>query len=189
MAAPKPELTIHLDDIYYVGEESEVQENCLGQDTPLYKGVLWPKGTQDSFALNGNHEMYSGGNGYFSDFLPTLGIPTSEDKQQLRSYFCLETPVWRIIAIDTGYNSDTFLDNCKLDPNLIAWLENVVNPVQNPKPTVLLSHHQWFSDIGDGAYEAPASQMVAFLKGKDFVWLWATNIVFRSTTNWRVTMV
>jgi hypothetical protein len=173
MIDPKPDLTIHLGDIYYVGEETEVHENCLGKDTQLYKGVRWPVGTKGSFALNGNHEMYSGGNAYFNDFLPTLGIPTSEDKQQLRSYFCLEMPVWRIIAIDTGYNSDTFLGNCKLDDNLIEWLEKVVDPVHKPKPTVLLSHHQWFSDFGDGAYESPANQMAPFLEGKDFVWLWA----------------
>jgi hypothetical protein len=127
MMLVNPELTIHLGDVYYVGEVSEVGENCLGQDTPLYKGVSWPKGSKGSLALNGNHEMYSGGHGYFEEFLPTLGIPSSQDKQQLRSYFCLETPVWRILAIDTGYNADTITGNCKLDGNLIKWLQTVID--------------------------------------------------------------
>lgn len=172
MMLSNPELTIHLGDVYYVGEPSEVKENCLGQNTPLYKGVLWPKGSKGSFALNGNHEMYSGGHGYFEVFLPQLGIPTSKDKQQLRSYFCLELPEWRILAIDTGYNSDTLFGNCRLENNLVNWLRSVINPTGNKKPTVLLSHHQWFSDFADGDYEAPANQMAEFLKEQEIVWLW-----------------
>ena len=172
MMLVNPELTIHLGDVYYVGEVSEVGENCLGQDTPLYKGVSWPKGSKGSLALNGNHEMYSGGHGYFEEFLPTLGIPSSQDKQQLRSYFCLETPVWRILAIDTGYNADTITGNCKLDGNLIKWLQTVIDPVKNKKPTILLSHHQWFSSFGDGDYDTPASQMLQFLKKQEIVWIW-----------------
>lgn len=167
-----PELTIHLGDIYYVGLDAEVKENCLGSDTPNYKGVFWRSGSKGSLALNGNHEMYSGGNGYFDTFLPTLGIPDSQDKQQLRSYFCLETEKWRILAIDTGYNSDTLFGNCKLDNNLITWLKTVVDPVKNRKPTVLLSHHQWFSDFGDGDYETPANQIAEFLNDQEIVWLW-----------------
>ncbi len=172
MVTVNPELTIHLGDVYYVGLDAEVEENCLGRDTPNYKGVVWRKGSKGSFSLNGNHEMYSGGNGYFHTFLPTLGIPASQDKQQLRSYFCLETPKWRILAIDTGYNSDTLFGNCKLDDHLVDWLKTVINPIQNRKPTVLLSHHQWFSDFADGDYETPANQMADFLKGQEIVWLW-----------------
>jgi hypothetical protein len=172
MMLSNPELTIHLGDVYYVGEPAEVEENCLGHDTQLYKGVTWPKGSKGSFALNGNHEMYSGGHGYFEVFLPTLGIPTSQDKQQLRSYFCLEAPEWRVLAIDTGYNSDILFGDCRLDDNLVEWLRSVINPVTNKKPTVLLSHHQWFSDFGDANYDTPADQMGEFLKGQDVVWLW-----------------
>lgn len=171
MMLSSPELTIHLGDVYYVGEPSEVQENFLGHDTPLYKGVVWPKGSKGSFALNGNHEMYSGGHGYFDVLLPTLGIPSSQDKQQLRSYFCLEAPDWRILAIDTGYNSDTILGNCRLDDNLVDWLRSMI-AVLNKKPTVLLSHHQWFSDFADGDYDAPSNQMAEFLKDQEIVWLW-----------------
>jgi hypothetical protein len=172
MVTVNPELTIHLGDVYYVGFDTEVEENCLGRDTPNYKGVVWRKGSKGSFSLNGNHDMYSGGNGYFHTFLPTLGIPSSQDKQQLRSYFCLETPQWRILAIDTGYNSDTLFGNCKLDDHLITWLETVINPIQNRKPTVLLSHHQWFSDFGDEDYETPANQIADFLQGQEIIWLW-----------------
>ena len=172
MVRNSPELTIHLGDIYYVGTPEEVQENCLGVDTAAYTSVLWPKGSKGSFALNGNHEMYSGGHGYFENFLPQLGIPATRDQQQLRSYFCLETPGWRILAIDTGYNSDTLAGDCKLEKVHLDWLANVVDPIHNRKPTLLLSHHQWFSGFGDGDYEKPADQIASFFKNQEIVWLW-----------------
>jgi len=172
MVQPNPELTIHLGDIYYVGEDNEVKENCLGVSTANYQGVTWRKGNKGSFALNGNHEMYSGGLAYFNDFLPTLGIPTTQDKQQLRSYFCLETAVWRIVAIDTGYNSDTVSGDCTLPQPLMDWLKNTIDPVKNRKPTILLSHHQWFSGFGDGDYPKPANQVAPFFQNQEIVWLW-----------------
>ena len=39
-----------------------------------------------SYALNGNHEMYSGGEAYFSVVLKALG--------QLQPFFCLENEYW-----------------------------------------------------------------------------------------------
>jgi hypothetical protein len=171
--ASAPELTIHLGDIYYVGTMDEVAENCFGARSVngQYLGV-WPHGAKGSFALNGNHEMYSGGNAYFDKFLPSLGIPTSQDKSQLSSYFCLETQVWRILGIDTGYNSDTLFGNCRLEPGLLDWLQTVIDPVHNRKPTVLLSHHQWFSGFNDGSYDEPADQIAPFLLNQEIVWLW-----------------
>src|SRR5262245_25114594 len=70
----KPDITIHLGDIYYSGQVDEVNEYFLGQDD-------WYRATR-SFALNANHEMYSGGVGYFEHVLPALG--------QQASYFALE---------------------------------------------------------------------------------------------------
>jgi hypothetical protein len=172
MVRDNPELTIHLGDVYYVGMPEEVKENCLGEDTDAFKGVKWPKGSKGSFALNGNHEMYSGGHGYFENFLPTLGIPSSRDGQQLRSYFCLETPGWRLLALDTGYNSDTLSGDCTLEQVHLDWIANVVDPIHNRKPTVLLSHHQWFSGFGDGSYEKPANQIAGYFKNQEVVWLW-----------------
>jgi hypothetical protein len=171
MVSNNPELTIHLGDVYYVGTDKEIQENCLGV-TGSYQGVFWRRGSKGSFALNGNHEMYSGGSPYFNVFLPTLGIPTSRDKQQVRSYFCLEAPAWRIVAIDTGYNSDTLAGDCTLEQPVLDWLQNVVDPIHKPKATVLLSHHQWFSGFGDGDYPKPAQQIAPFFKDQQIVWLW-----------------
>jgi len=172
MVRNNPEITIHLGDIYYVGTTPEVEQNCLGADTPNYKGVVWRKGSKGSFAMNGNHEMYSGGSGYFDDFLPHLGIATSRDQRQLRSYFCLETARWRILAVDTGYNSDTLSGDCHLEQILLDWLKTVIDPVRNRKPTIVLSHHQWFSGFGNGDYPKPATQIAPFFPTQEIVWLW-----------------
>lgn len=171
MVADNPELTIHLGDVYYVGTGTEIQENCLGVNGQ-YQGVSWRHGSKGSFALNGNHEMYSGGTPYFDVFLPTLGIPSSQDQRQLRSYFCLEAPAWRILAIDTGYNSDTLAGDCTLEKPLLDWIGNVVDPIHNRKPTVVLSHHQWFSGFGDGDYPKPAQQLAPFFQNQQIIWLW-----------------
>ena len=78
MAATRPHYTVHLGDVYYVGDEDEVEANYLGsaQTGSGMRSVLWPVGSVGSFALNGNHEMYANGNGYFESILPAMGVRT-----------------------------------------------------------------------------------------------------------------
>jgi hypothetical protein len=51
--------------------------------------------------------MYAlGGSAYFDRMLPTLGLIEGGFSQgQKASFFCLENEFWRVIALDTGYNS------------------------------------------------------------------------------------
>ena len=63
-----PDYTIHLGDVYYVGDLPEIEEKCLGQPRDGFDGISWPKGAKGSFALNGNHEMYTNGGPYFTTF-------------------------------------------------------------------------------------------------------------------------
>ena len=104
----KPHYSIHLGDVYYVGSRHEVDENFLGIKNPRnsYEPCLWPNGSHGSFALNGNHEMYARGFAYFDRILPTLGL-VSHGKPcgQKASFFCLENEYWRIIGLDTAYDS------------------------------------------------------------------------------------
>ena len=85
-----------------------MNENCLGikNSNNNYDPVTWPVGSAGSFALNGNHEMYANGDDYLMCFLPRLGLraPGGMTGQQT-SFFCLQNEYWRMIAIDTGYNS------------------------------------------------------------------------------------
>jgi predicted phosphodiesterase len=185
MALKNPEWTIHLGDVYYVGDESEVQENCLGVSAHGFTGVKWPHGSLGSFALNGNHEMYANGKAYFTTFLKTLGLE-GETEGQLASFFCLEGDRWRIIGIDTGYNSvgipllsqipgimniPAIGGDCHLRDELLAWLREVVKPHESDKATLLLSHNQYFSAFEE-QYTKPAKQMADLFKGREVVWIW-----------------
>src|SRR5713101_7858326 len=136
MLDSKPHYTVHLGDVYYVGDNDEVYEHCLkteveGND---FTAVEWPHGTVGSFALNGNHEMYANGEGYFGLLLPTLGIGSSKTqivKHQSASFFCLKNAHWMIIGIDTGYNSvgwASIFSLCKLEDPLMNWLRDRVQP-------------------------------------------------------------
>jgi hypothetical protein len=57
MEKSEPDFTIHLGDVYYVGDDNEMRENVLGEKTSPYAPVKWPMGAKGGFALNGNHEM------------------------------------------------------------------------------------------------------------------------------------
>jgi len=81
------DLLMHLGDVYYAGTEEEVQERFID---------LWPTtaGTVNR-ALNSNHEMYSGGFGYFKRALPAL--------RQDASYFAFQNTHWHLVGLDTAY--------------------------------------------------------------------------------------
>ena len=188
MTGENPDYTIHLGDVYDVGDTPEIEENCLNQSPPHnhYTPVNWPRNGHGSFALNGNHEMYCGGGPYFTLFLSQLGISTPRQKQQA-SYFCLETEAWRILALDTGYNSVGFPilgaipwinqlsfigANCRLEDGLIDWIRRVIQPRLNVKPTLVLSHHQYYTAFPEQAYTRPAKQLFEFFPNQELVWIW-----------------
>jgi hypothetical protein len=190
MKEPKPHFTIHIGDVYYVGDPPEVNENCLGVKDPSnnYAPVTWPVGTCGSFALNGNHEMYANGIGYFELFLPRLGVRGANGvlQGQQTSFFCLQNSHWRIIAIDTGYNSigvpilsqfppinsiPGIGGNCKLPDELITWLTEVVRPAADNRGLILMSHHQSHSGF-EGDYPKPAKQLWEAGVQRPVLWFW-----------------
>lgn len=157
----EPDYTIHLGDVYYVGDRPELEVNCLGADSARHKGVKWLSGTKGSFALNGNHEMYACGTAYFDHFLTTLGLidsRTGSATGQGASFFCLRNKYWKIIGLDTGYNSTGvraifsflsrikalqwfrktawFKPSCKLPDELLGWLGNVLQPASDENAAV-----------------------------------------------------
>jgi hypothetical protein len=181
MAAFVPHYSIHLGDVYYVGGRHEVDENFLGINNPNngYEPCLWPNGSHGSFALNGNHEMYARGYAYFDRMLPRLGpITNGKTHGQKASYFCLENQYWRIIALDTGYDSIgwplleyVFQSACPLRPEQIDWLRTVVRPrADDPRGIILLTHHQYYSAY-DNWYPRPARQLAEFFP-RPVLWFW-----------------
>jgi hypothetical protein len=179
-----PHYTIHLGDVYYVGAKSEVEENCLGANPPnnAFTPCTWPAGSVGSFALTGNHEMYALGNAYFDLFLPTLGMRPSVGQKpsgQKASFFCLENEFWRIIGLDTGYNSlgvpvleYLFSPSCSLRNEELEWLKDQVKIQGDPKERgiVLLTHHQYCSAF-DSEYPKTAQQLSKLIN-RPVLWLW-----------------
>ena len=89
---------IHLGDVYYSGTEKEIDERLIG---------FWPNvAGARSFACNGNHEMYSGGHGYFEKALPQLG--------QKASYFACENEHWLLVGLDTAYEEHSLTRESRL---------------------------------------------------------------------------
>jgi len=190
MQAFQPHFTIHLGDVYPVGDARSVNENCLGIRNPEnnYDPVHWPMGSQGSFALNGNHEMFANGSGYFDVFLPTLGMMGADRRRsgQPTSFFCLQNEDWQIIALDTGYNSAgvPILSNiplvkgipgicgdCRLEPSVVDWIKNVVEPDRCQRGLILLSHHQNYSAFED-SYRGLADQLWKAGVRRPVLWFW-----------------
>jgi hypothetical protein len=187
-----PDVTIHLGDTYFVGDPREVEENVLGGGkdvdpaTPPTDFVKWPAGSLGMLAMNGNHEMYTGGQAYFDIMLPHMGLPPGDPDNQKKgqgcSFFCLENDYWRVIGLDTGYNSVGWpvielipwvAPKCPLCDDLLDWLRNTVRPKSKPKGTIVLSHHQAFSAFPkEPNYPKPVSQLVEFFAGEEVLWLW-----------------
>jgi microsomal dipeptidase-like Zn-dependent dipeptidase len=185
----KPDYTIHLGDIYYVGDQASVEETCLGKrqrSKHAYAPVTWRSGRLGSFALNGNHEMYAGGGAYFSSFLPTLGLFDGDGKPigQKVSFFCLENDFWRIIALDTGYHSrglplismlgqwiEFLRPSCRQPEEVIAWLRDVVKLQDDRRRgLILLTHHQYYSEFEE-RYIKAAQQLAQFID-RPVLWFW-----------------
>lgn len=166
--------SIHLGDTYYVGNKKEIADN-FNTD---HDGT-WPYGKLGSFALLGNHEMYSSGRSYFQQLLPYMGNYVREhDKPQQASFFCLENDYWRIVGLDTGYYSLKGIlglgPNVDLDlhKHQKEWLEQTVRLNDDNRGLIILSHHQCFSAFED-EFPNPGKYISSLIKpGRDILWLW-----------------
>jgi len=115
---------VHLGDVYYSGTKNEIDERFV---------AFWPqvRGAKNR-ACNSNHEMYSGGHGYFNRTLPMFA--------QEASYFAYENDNWLLVGLDTAYEEHS------LNNEQLGWLMRILQDEgRSKKKLVLLSHHQPFS--------------------------------------------
>ncbi|RAJ99969.1 calcineurin-like phosphoesterase family protein [Larkinella arboricola] len=148
-----PDYTIHLGDVYFVGTPEEIATNFTDPD------ASWHFGKHGSLALSGNHEMYSNGTAFFKKLLPAMKIRKGDQvATQQAGFFCLENSHWRIIGLDTGYNSTNrpllevlFKPDCNLRDEHLKWLTEVVklNDPNDKRGIIFLSHHPYFSSFRD----------------------------------------
>lgn len=144
-----PDHVIHLGDVYYTGSSHEMREHFLGmwRNYGPLRARYW--------ALNGNHDMYSGGHAYFSQVLPAFRQPAS--------YFNLQNRHWRLVALDSAYVNHTFTG-----PQM-EWFEAQLS---EPTKTVLLTHHHLLSGFrrrGDKLEEWLDPYLAS---GRLFGWFW-----------------
>jgi predicted phosphodiesterase len=140
--ANQPDVLIHLGDIYYSGTDDE----CRANFEAIVNSELDRATTEiPVYTLAGNHDMYSGGTGYYA-LIKRLNKPPM---QQPASFFCLRTQdnAWQLLAMDTGQHDYNPLSvsaalTC-VDQDERDWHEARIR--EFPGKTILLSHHQLFS--------------------------------------------
>jgi hypothetical protein len=157
---PRPNYTIHLGDVYYSGTPDEQRSRFVD---------IWPPGADGAFALNSNHDMYSGGAGYFSVALrsPKFSL------QQGLSYFALENAHWIVFGLDSAYGSDSWLyQKGELNVAQIAFLGiHAERARASGKRVMILTHHQPIEM--DGSLVTPLCDQVTQAVGvKELHWYW-----------------
>lgn len=174
IAAGRPDHTVHLGDVYLVGTADEIRSNVLGQAPPgAEKGVQWPRGSRGTWAIEGNHEAFSRSQPYFDTLLPELTAGVQES-----GYFMLENSFYRLVFLDTGFNTYSPLINSKnnTQPDVVMeWLRSdavALGNASDTRPVVLFTHHQFKSAFGS-PYLATPEQLAALLPpGRSVLWFW-----------------
>ena len=177
---------VHLGDVYYVGGPDEYSERVIASG-------MWPVANKEknqigSWSLNGNHDMYAGGHGYFDKllregrFLRWHRDPSGEPS----SFFVIEDANWQFFGLDTSWNLPSLSHALFGDPTLkdyggqngiltdgqVKWMAKTCDA---SKGCVLLTHHQPASSRTSEAQHA--DEAVKLLKkygvyGKVDAWLW-----------------
>jgi hypothetical protein len=165
---------IHLGDIYYSGLKGEVRRHVLAPG-------MWPVSTEQasagvtSWSLNGNHDMYSGGFGYFETLLGDERFSRQRSPDgKATSFFRLRSPSWDFVALDTSWDTDVLSSGfigVLQDPQA-EFAQRVAG--ESARKLMLLSHHQLLSvydkeDLGPTLEEKLAPLLDG---GRVTAWLW-----------------
>lgn len=161
-AANRDKHVIHMGDVYYSGWAKEYEANFL---------PYWPvnRGEEDrvsSWTMNANHDMYSGGKGYFDYLLSDVRFKAQENS----SFFSLENDQWLLLALDTGYHTKIF-DPHDLYGAQDEWVRQRLNHAGD-KTGILLSHHQPFSAYEKGGEKILEKLQTPLNQGLIRAWFW-----------------
>lgn len=142
-------LLLHLGDVYYSGTPREVEERFL---------TLWPRvAGAHSRAVNSNHEMYSGGYGYFDGTLPAF--------EQSSSCFAMQNDHWLLVGLDSAY------EDHDLGMNQSAWVEGLVGAA-GARKVVLFTHHQPYSLLEKQGVKLTGKLRSLLGQRRIFAWYW-----------------
>jgi hypothetical protein len=132
---------------------------------------LWPQGVAGSFALNSNHEMYSGAKPYFG----AIGAPPF-GKQNGCSYFALENTDWVIVGLDSAYFSSEaglYMDGSLSPAGGTAQVQFLQQQVAKGKRVILLTHHNGLAEDGSSTTNLWSQVMSGFANNAGpAYWYW-----------------
>jgi len=147
---------IHLGDTYYAGWAYEYETRFLPH---------WPVRASEeaigSWSLAGNHDMQTGGRGYYGTLLQDERF---KRWQQGSSRFSLENDYWQLLGLDTAW------DDHALKGDQAGWVERKLN--EHGGRTMLLSHHQPFSAYGGDGQKLREALRGPLASGRINAWLW-----------------
>lgn len=147
---------VHLGDVYYSGWDFEYKNRFLN-DWPVKPDEKEKIG---SFTLNGNHDMYSGGWGYYDCALTDERFAHWQGQSSL---FLLANNHWQIFGLDTSH------DDAGLKGDQSSW---VCGAAQKGLKTLLLSHHPYCSSY-ETAPQTVIDKIQPVLGNLDVAaWLW-----------------
>jgi hypothetical protein len=165
---------VHLGDVYYSGLPEEVERNVLAPG-------LWPvtvdqgRAGVTSWSLNGNHDMYGGGFGYFGTLLADERFRAQRSPDgKPTSFFRLTSPSWDFVGLDTSWDPDVLAQGHVgvLEDPQAEFVASVAG--ESARKLMLLSHHQLLSvydskDVGPTLSGKLAATLGA---GRVTAWLW-----------------
>ncbi len=171
LAGLSPDYLFHLGDVYYSGTGAAPFVPS-GQETGNFTG-LWPQPPAPgrSFALNGNHDMYSGAHGFF----PVILADPAFGHQNKTSYFGLTFGKWVILGLDTAYHAlvNSMYMNGVLGAEQTAWIEKFGKDIGgfDGRKILVLTHHD--GQTLDGSATLPLyDELRAALGRAPDVWYW-----------------
>jgi hypothetical protein len=176
----KPDLTIHLGDVYYAGTSDQEQHLLVN---------IWPPAPLGSLALNSNHEMYSGAKPYFAAITSSPGSQSPFGMQQGCSYFALENTNWVIVGLDSAYFAPElglYLDG-SLGPAEGTQVQFLQQQVAKGKKVIVLTHHNGIAEDGSSHTNLWNDVMSGFPPNSGpAYWYWGhvhAGVVYQGQTN------
>ncbi|MCP9768732.1 hypothetical protein EGI22_12470 [Lacihabitans sp. LS3-19] len=128
IALLKPDIMIHLGDVYYAGLPNEEFKKLLN---------CWIKAPLGNFTLNSNHEMYDGGNGLYN---VALADELFQD-QKCTTYFSLKFKQWKILGLDSAYNATKFYMDGVINDPYQPGKDGFISKEANSEKLMILTHH------------------------------------------------
>jgi hypothetical protein len=144
---------------------------------------MWPVTAEQaeqgvtSWSLNGNHDMYGGGWGYFGTLLMDRRFANQRSPDgKPTSWFRIRTPTWDLAGLDTSWDEEVLskgLRGVLADPQG-ARVRDWAADLSDGRRLMLLSHHQFVSsyDLGDIGQVLPHKLGPVLQDNLVAAWIW-----------------